>query len=222
LVRRCLFRRLSAYHVAIVRSFIVPTAFAFGSLLLLSGCFGNNSRAVADENDRLRRELLDAQKQLAAAQARTGELEADLKALAAQSQTLPEDVLAATPRVQTLEIDRLSHARDTDGDARPDHLVVYLRTLDGYQRVLQIAGDITIIVACLPRDQDAVTVARKAFKPAEVRDCYRSGITGTHYTFEVPIDPSTATAHAACTIRAVFVDPSTGVEHSAQREITLP
>lgn len=187
----------------------------------LAGC-GGNAAAVAAENDRLRRELLDTQKQLDAAMDRASELEVSLRSLADRPEGVSAEVFEATPRVQEIEIDRLSHARDSDGDGYAESIIVYVRPLDGRGRFLQIAGEVTVVAAVLPADQNAITIARQTFTPAAVRDAYRSGITGTHYTFELPIDPTTATDQATCTARVTFADPLTGVEHDAQREIELP
>src|SRR6185436_11190168 len=108
---------------------------------------------------------------------------------------IPEDIRQNIPHVTGIEIGRLSFAHDSDGDGRNDALTIYLNPTDGRGRFTQMVGPVSISAASVPAHADASTIGRASFTPAQVRDAYRSALTGTHYVFEVPINlTSTAAA----------------------------
>jgi hypothetical protein len=186
---------------------------------LLAGC---RSAAIAAENDRLRSRVVELEDELTDARGSLAELRAELATLAAAAGDLPEDIRANTPHVVTISIGRLSHARDDDGDGRADRLIIYVNPADGRDRFVQCVGELTAHAALLPAQGEAATIARVTLAPAELRDAYRSGVTGTHYTIELPIAlPADIGPIAACDVRVGYVDGRTGRRCEAHRSVSL-
>ncbi|MCA9297024.1 MAG: hypothetical protein KC983_10915 [Phycisphaerales bacterium] len=184
---------------------------------LLAGCGG---KSVSLENDRLRRENFDLKEQVDALEGRNAELLAMMKTpepvIAPED---PADVIAATPQVVAVTIDRISHVRDTDSDGVPDTLVVYIVPRDGRDRFLQVVGRVKIVAAIAPLESDATTIGQAEFTPAAVRDAYRSTFTGTHYTFEVPIVMPAGAERESILIRVALDDATTGKRVEAERVV---
>ena len=214
--------RSSAEHPDAFRARAVAAAVLAGSLLLaITGC--SHGGRVEKANDELRQENETLKQQIAEVTARNKELESELHRPSGVATTLPEDIRANIPHVTAIEIGRLSFARDTDGDGRPDTLTIYLNPTDGRGRFTQLVGTLTISAAVVPADADASTVGRASFTPAQVRDAYRSALTGTHYVFEVPIKlPAGTTAPPdRAMVNAEYIDGVTGEKFSAERSISL-
>ncbi len=81
-------------------------------------------------------------------------------------------------------------------------------------------GNLSVHIALLPADGEAFTIGRLVLSPEELRATYRSGITGTHYTIEVPITLNADRA-AACDARVVYIDGRSGQRFEAHRSIAL-
>ena len=188
------------------------------AMISLSGC---GSSLTSDEADALRRKVLDLEKMNLQMSLRTTELEAELKRQSAGLDSLPLEIRENTPRVARLTIGRLSHARDDDDDGRSETLLIYVDPEDGFGRFVQLVGTLTVHAAILPADTDALTIGRFTLKPGPLRDAYRSGFSGTHYTIEFPIQLSPENSGQTCLVRVIFVDGHTGLEHSTEREIKL-
>lgn len=184
----------------------------------LSGC---GQRHFANESDVLRARVLELETEAAALEKRIAELEAELSASAAPDPRPPE-IIANTPHVTGISIGRLSHLRDTDEDGTPDMLIVYIDSTDGRGRFVQLVGHLTVHAALLPARAEARTIGRRLLAPGEVRAAYRSGVTGTHYTIEVPVSlPEDAGEFAECDVRATYDDGRTGKRFEAHRAISL-
>lgn len=186
---------------------------------LLTACGG--ARRASTENDRLRARVMELEDEVTALAARAAELEAEL---AAPPPTAPpsaasEEVRRNTPHVTNLQIGRLSHLADADGDGRPEAAVLYVHPRDGRGRFVQIVGAVDVHVAVLPSDADAVTLGRVRLTPDEVRDAYRSAFTGTHYTIEVPLRAVEAEV-IECAVQLEFEDGLTGRTLTASRTVT--
>jgi hypothetical protein len=193
---------------------------AVGGLLI--GCAGG--ARVAKANDALRAKNASLERQVNELARRNKELEAQLQLAARPPSTLPEEILANAPQVTEITIGRLSHARDNDGDGRTDTLLLYLHPADGRGRFVQLVGTVSVHAVLLPGDADATTIGRVVFTPIQVRDAYRSTITGIHYAFDVPIqlpqsEGTLAVGQAA--VRAVYADGLTNRTLSADRTIKL-
>ena len=183
---------------------------------MLTGC--GASRRVGRENDRLRNRVHELERGLEQALRRGDELEAQL----ARPHSEPSaEILANTPQVVEIAIGRLSHAYDEDGDGRPDELVLYVATADGWGRSVQIVGHLSAHAVILPPEDDAITVGRVSLAPKEVRGAYRSGLLGSHYTVRVPLSLPEGPEVVSCIAQVEFVDGYTGGRHTAERAIDL-
>lgn len=177
-------------------------------LLLLAGC---NLRIGGSEGldkvaDDLRAQNHSLRDELAAAEAERDELRAKLAALSRDT----AEVAEATPRIAGIELDSLS-GLSPDGKS----FLFYVRPYDGRRRFLQAVGELTLTV-----EREGSPIAGPlVLSPAQLRDAYRSGFTGTHYSAELP-----APAHGLAgelTLRAALNDAATGLTHSATRPITI-
>jgi hypothetical protein len=186
----------------------------------LAGC--SNSGRVAAENDRLRLRVVELEDEVADLSGRHGELEAHIAALEAdEATTAAAAIRAGTPRVVAIEIGRLSHLEDLDGDSVPDRAVIYVHPRDGMGRFVQIVGHLDAHVAILPVGADARTLGRVSLLPGELREAYRSGFTGTHYTIEVPLTlPAGAGEDLDTAVKVEFSDGLTERTLSASGTVT--
>ncbi|MCI0366190.1 MAG: hypothetical protein L0219_20205, partial [Phycisphaerales bacterium] len=157
------------------------------ALAALTSTSCSNTKEVSNANNELRMKNVELQSQVDDLSRRNKELQIELERSSAVPSTLPEDIRANTPHVTAIKIDGISHVRDSDNDGRPDRLVIYLQPTDGRGRFTQLVGSVSVNAALVPADGEAQTVGRVTLNPAEIRDAYRSTITGIHYTIEVPI-----------------------------------
>ena len=102
--------------------------------------------------------------------------------------------------------------------SRGGEMQLYVQPVDGLGRFVQLVGHLTVHVGVLPATGDARTLGHVDLSPAELRDAYRSGITGTHYTIEIPLEDPGA-AGSVCDARVHYVDGRTGRRFEAHRSI---
>lgn len=179
----------------------------FGVSVLLGGC----RLAAPTEADNTRRENAELRARVAALEARSAELESKLAATAADRDAA--DVLAATPVVAGIEIDRLSGMEPGVGGEGNRRCTVYVRPFDGRRRFTQAVG--TLLIEA--RAADGSVIAAGSLSVPELREAYRSSLTGVYYEGTVAV-PS-GRAGDVVGVRAVLVDRTTGVRHEATREI---
>lgn len=163
-----------------------------------SGCRLGGPRNFENENDRLRRVILELEDDIQQLENDRAELRAKLdEARRDRAITLPEEVMDAIPRVSTVEIGRLSSV-DTTADGSPI-VVVNIRPLDGRRRFVQAVGTMRIEALALPpgvspevleSDREAGrALARASLGPAALREAYTGGLVGSVYTVELPFTP---------------------------------
>jgi hypothetical protein len=189
------------------------------ALGLLPACA---SSRVARENDRLREEnqsLRDDVEMLTAANA---ELAAKLsEATAARPDAPDASILAALPRVSSIEFDTLTGFFPGDREKPATSINVYLRPLDGRRRFTQAVGTLAVEALIVPAEvgvSEAPPRARlvRTLTPGELRDAYRSGLTGTHYEIALPLEATLTDRSATIHVRVEFADAVTGVTHKAE------
>jgi len=198
---------------------------AAGAVILVAalwGCTLGGSGKAGDELDRLRRENRRLADESAALAAERDELSTKVRE-AAREGPLPPDVVEALPRCASIEIGRYSGISPAGRTARPTGLVVYIEPLDGKRRFVQVAGVLSVTARLLPRagaPGDGVELARVTLGPRELREVYRSGLGGTHYTIEVPVAfDADALATGTLILQAELRDAVTGTTHRATRSI---
>jgi hypothetical protein len=190
------------------------------------GCRGGD---FYNENDRLREEVLDLRERVEELRAEREELAAKLaerRRLSADS--IPEEALAAMPRLAGVRIGRFSGPRDADGSSGLEVMDVYLEPFDGRRRFLQITARVSAEVFLLgpvseggsSGDRSVRRLGRAEFSAEEVREAFRSSLlSGAHYTLEVPLERALEAGHPDLLVRVEARDLLSGRIHRAERVV---
>jgi putative intracellular protease/amidase len=180
-------------------------------MFCLAGC---GPRNYDNDNDRLRRENLDLTEQVTALK-RENESLAKL-AQATHPPTASADAAGVIPpRCARIQIASFSGGIDADRDQHDEAVRLYLHTLDSRDRFVQAVARLKITLAHLPPGQPALTLAVAQIDPARFDAAYRSGLTGTHYTIEVPV-ANVPPGVVELTCRVALTDLQTGLEHQTE------
>ncbi|TVQ33113.1 MAG: hypothetical protein EA376_03400 [Phycisphaeraceae bacterium] len=192
------------------------------SLFLLPSC----SRSFVNENDRLRARVLELETSVLEATAERDELRARVSELRRAAtiavDPVESDTLDALPRCAGLQIGRLTGVSRRRATEEIIPLDVYLVPYDGRRRFVQVAGRLTVEALLLPapgEQESSIRLASAELDPAELRDAYRSGLTGAFYVvnLELPTDADYLTG--SLLVRAELFDGVTGSIHRAERVI---
>lgn len=166
---------------------------------------------VPSDADALREELADRTSERDAARARVTELESEIaRRDAANARSVNPEAAAATPALASVVISSLSSARTTREGAAT--LAVVVVPTDGLGRFLQVTGTLEISCALLIPGAAPQPLPPRTIGPKDLRECYRSGFLGTHYTIEFPVDwtPRTGAAATGVAVSTLFTDAWTG------------
>ncbi|MFO0827738.1 MAG: hypothetical protein U0572_06260 [Phycisphaerales bacterium] len=158
---------------------------------LLAGC---TARAlVPGPDDAYRDQIRKLEAEVAALKASNVELRKGLAA-ARSASPLDAEIAAETPRAVGLAIAWGSAIEEDPNDPARAKLSLYLEPRDARGRFVQVAGSLSVSVVSIPNpgDGEPVRVGAVTLSPKELRDAWRSGMLGTHYTVEVPLDFSKA------------------------------
>jgi hypothetical protein len=200
---------------------------------VLSGCSVGGTSTTAAENDRLRREAIELNRQL---ELRSGEI-AELRAKLAESErgriaAMDPAVLDAIPRVTKVEFGMLAGLATPRGATEP-MIVFDFATLDGRGRFTQAVGSVTVDATFIHASDPSAArgsgaseaaispavVASRTFTPAQLRGAYRAGLGSAAYVFEVaPSSPIPGAGNLV--LRVSFSDAITGETHTATK-VTL-
>lgn len=183
------------------------------ALLGAGGCRTRIGGGDAAEAANLAMRVTELEREVQVQTLRANEAEAKMRAMPSAD----ADVLLATPALAAIEIDRLSGPSRSDVAGFP----VFVRALDGRGRFLQVVGRLEVEVFVeegAAGGAGAERVGGATLGPLEVREAYRSGITGTHYRVEILASdafvrsPAYRGALARYTLRIVarFDDARTG------------
>lgn len=182
--------------------------------LVLPACgklrFGG-TKSQDDVINALRAENHALKKDVAAKDGRIAELEGKVTG------PLNAGALRALPTVATMEIDRLSGMEPARNRAAGS-VVIYLKTLDGLGRFVQVTGEVDVQVSLDGESGSTGRVITRSYTPEEVRAAFRSGFMGTFYVFRLPFD-GPAAANPRSTISVVLQDAVTGKSHTATRQV---
>jgi len=211
--------RTTAYREGAL-AWVAPCALA-AAALLIPACKSN----LESVNDRLRAENLDLRKQVDVLNATQRELTAKLaQANRARQAALDPAVLEAIPRVAGVDIDSLSGFLPGDVSKPVKSVGVYLIPRDGRQRFVPAVGTLSVEVRHMPALSAGQTghpeqefTLHADLTPSQLRDAYRSGITGTHYAVELPLDHPLPVRDGTLLLRVTFADAITGQTYSAER-----
>ncbi len=188
-------------------------------LLPLAACSVGGSRSASAENDRLRREVLDLNTRIQSLEREREELRVKSAGLIAYpTNPLAPEALEALPLCTSVSISTLSGLRTVDAGKT---LAVMFEPRDGRDRFTQVAGSVTVSAAFLPASgaQDAAPVQTARLSPRELRDAYRSGITGTYYEVLLPAPAGYSPAGTSIALRVDLADALTGRTVTGERLI---
>lgn len=195
--------------------------------LALAGCRVGGGQSASDANDELRKKIIDQDKRIVGLEGERDELKVKLaEAQRVREGALPADVLDALPRCTKIEIGTLSGYEPRDPKAPARSVLAYIVPRDGRGRFVQVVGTMKVVALILPAtleqsaaaspEQHVLATAERTLTPGEVRDAYRSGITGTHYEIDVPLREPISDRSARVLIRAEFLDALTGQVQKAE------
>lgn len=149
---------------------------------------------------------------------------------AGSAPALSAEAIAATPHLAGVSIAGSSHTdRPLQGDGCVARL--YITPVDGLGRFIQVVGTASVTLYWSPPGCEAEVLSCHEFGPLVLRDAYRSGFGGTHYTLEWPIermgpagDPGAVaaapwTCGAAVEAKVDFTDAHSGRVFTARRAL---
>lgn len=195
--------------------------------LSLAGCRAR-AKNFDNENDALRRQLLESKAEAERLRGENAELRAKLgEAVSARDAAVgpSAEVVAAMPRCAGIEIRPNSGWTGKGSSERGVEVLV--QTFDARKRFVQVAGTLIVDVTSLPvpgvsgggsgEAASPVTLGSVVLSPAELREAYRSSFMGTHYAVVVPTAGAVPAGGGTVVVRAVLRDGVTGVSHEATR-----
>ncbi|MCC6579776.1 MAG: hypothetical protein IT440_04995 [Phycisphaeraceae bacterium] len=191
-----------------------------GMLAALLGACGPSSSLLSKQNDELRKQNLDLERQVTGLQEAMRRREAEVRSLEAKAQVAPAIEGADVPRLAEIRFGRYTNAVDTSKDGRDDALRLYLLTQDQQGHFLPVAAKLAVQAAVLIPGQEPRVVVDAAIAPEQFHAAYRSGITGTHYTFDLPLPKDGLEGATSLAVKAVLTDAATGGTFETQ--IALP
>jgi len=210
--------------VTVARAMLLLAMYAVVAMLSTTGCSSARVMMPTD-NDGLRREVQALREQVSALEAQRAELQQQLAAATtpiAEVGTLDAQVAEATPRLVSLVVEGASHFR-AGGSASGTstcEAVIYIKPTDGRGRFMQIVGRARASAFQLHADGRVASLGAAEWGPIEVRDAWRDGIFGAHYTLRLPLAAEGWTCAAGTvTVRVEFASQPDGRTYASQREI---
>lgn len=213
--------RIRSFYPAVL-ALAVPAALA-----VLSACTAGGKMSASAANDELRLKIIEKDTRITALEGERDELKVKLaESQRVRESNLPQDALEALPRCTGVEIGTLSGFEPADPKVPAKSVVVYLSPRDGRARFVPIVGTLKVQALILPATLDqsvgakpeehVLAVVERTLGPAEVRDAYRSGLSGTHYAVEIPLAAPLADRAARVLFRVEFLDALTGQVQKAE------
>jgi len=180
---------------------------------------------VPSDNDGLRREVQALREQVSALQAQRAELQQQLAAATkpiAEAGSVDAQVAEATPQLVSLSVESGSHYLSSGSASGHStcEAVIYIKPADGRGRFMQIVGRARASAFQLHADGRVVSLGTAQWDPIEVRDAWRDGIFGAHYTLRLPLAAEGWSCGAGpVTVRVEFISQPDGRTLSGQREL---
>ncbi len=200
------------------RSFTCMTFAAALALAFTTGC--QPRLLVPNSADGLRAELVERTRERDEFRARVAELETKNAELAlARDVKLDPEAAEAMPALAGVALSSLSTGRLVD--ANHATLALVLEPRDGLGRFLQFTGTLRASVAVLIPGRDPLPAGSSTVTPKALRDAYRSGLLGTHYTLEIPLTWEGAEVARAVSISVEFTDALTGKSYPCQGTVPI-
>lgn len=193
---------------------------------VLCGCSAR-PKNFDNENDALRRELMEARRALASAEAERSELRAKLSEAvrARDAATGPSaDIVAAMPRCAGIRLGRFTGPARAESPGAPAAVDVLVETFDARDRFVQVAGTLSVDITRIPAGgtPKPELVGSAMLSPPDLREAYRSSFMGTHYAVRVPLRADIDPGKGTLVVRAVLNDGVTGQTYMVTRAVQAP
>ena len=189
--------------------------------MALAAPLGCQGRALApNAADGLRAELIERTRERDASRAKVAELETKVAELSvARDAKLDPEAVEAMPALARVALSTLSTARLID----PNHaaLALVLEPRDGLGRFMQFTGTVRASVAVLIPGRDPLPAGYTTIAPKTLRDAYRSGFMGSHYTIDIPLTWEGAEPARSVSVSVEFTDAFTGKAYPCQGTIPV-
>ena len=189
-------------------------ALAMAAALFCAGCSGR--ALVPNESDRLREDLVAANDARDRAESRAKELESRLASMARERQgEIDPEVAAALPALASVTLSSKSTARLVASESAAQQggtlsVALIVSPADGLSRFIQITGTLRLTVAALVAGAETVETTTVTVGPKALRDAYRSGFLGTHYTVDCTVPWKGDAPPRALSVAGEFTDGLTG------------
>jgi hypothetical protein len=133
------------------------------------------------------------------------------------------EVLASMPRVVRLKTAWGGGIERDRADPGRGMLTVYLEPLDARDRFVPATGWLELAVFATPGfPAEPVRVGSLELGPAALRDRWRSGFLGTHYSIECPVDLDLSPSADSAIVQLLFRDGLTGDTLRANATVPIP
>ncbi len=193
------------------RSLAVRLTTAVIMISLLNACGGSSNR-ISKENDKLRRNNLQLDREVQ-------KLRQIVKEQADQLASSDGPLVGAI--AHRIALDRYSGGIDTNNDGHDDLIRLYVRTFDAQDRFVPTTGLATVQVASLTAESSVKLVAQKQYNSSQWNKAYRSGLTGTHYTLEIALPAEVVGALEQVTVKVQWTDLAGKNALSTQQAVRL-
>lgn len=197
----------------------------------LTACRYTISAPTTPDGD-LKRQVRDLNDQVKQLKRERDELQENIAKLgkpAADGSTPDPEILEATPQIVAVELEghfgpseptaQTSKQSDETAQVNSCDAVIYLSPSDRYGRFLQMVGRVSVSVFQLAADGKSQNLGQRDYSPRELRDAWRSGFMGTHYTLEVPLSAPDWKCEGTLTVKLKFTNGITGKQIEATCEM---
>jgi len=163
-----------------------------GMSAILPGCRVGGYSTPEKENERLRAQVNSLQAQIGSVTSERDELKVKL-----ENATQLGEAAEALPIAVEIEIDALSALAPVDRSKPATSATIRLTPLDGRHRFVPVTGAVTIRIVresaapppatkSAPSTIPPTILGERTITAEQLRDAFRSGVWGSHYSVEVP------------------------------------
>jgi hypothetical protein len=171
-------------------------------------------------NDALRQQVQDLEGERDALRLSNEQLQAQLAAREPSGQVTPE-LEQATPRPARIEVEGLSRVL-VQSPSGPIELAVYVKAVDGRGREVQLTGALSLTATLQMPDGVVSRLAHRTWRPGELVEMHRSGLTGTHYTIKLPVEGPLGQPGGLVSVVLTYTDGWTGRQLQASSSLPWP
>lgn len=188
--------------------------------LAASGC---RARAlVPSEADAYRDRIRALDERIVELERANAELRGALASVEREGAADPE-VLASMPRVVRLKTGWGGGVERDRADPSRGLVTLYVEPLDARDRFVPAVGWLEVAVFATPGVPDEpARIGSLELGPAALRDRWRSGFLGTHYTIECPVDLAASPSADSAIVQLLFRDGLTGDTFRASATVPIP